>query len=79
MPPVNGREIRQRRQRLGIKLGPFAALARVGYKTLANMESKPGYPVSIEVLHRIADSLGNGTKAEDLIEDEDEPEAVAAA
>jgi hypothetical protein len=43
------------------------------------MESKPGYPVSIEVLHRIADSLGNGTKAEDLIEDEDEPEAVAAA
>jgi transcriptional regulator with XRE-family HTH domain len=69
MPQVNGRLIRGRRQRLGIKLGEFAKRAGVGYKTLANIESGLSdgspYSASIEVVYRIADALG--MDADDLL------------
>lgn len=56
MPAVNGREIRARRQRTGMKLGEFAEHARVGYQTLANIESR-NQQASIEVVCRIAKAL----------------------
>lgn len=80
MPAVNGREIRRRRQRTGMKLGQFAEYARVGYQTLANIESK-NQRTSIEIVHRIADALaalGQKCEADDLLADE-EPEPRKAA
>jgi transcriptional regulator with XRE-family HTH domain len=77
MPVVKGSEIRARRQRLGVKLGPFAAQAGVGYKTLANIECGGQKYVSIEVVHRIASALGmNADDATELIAD---PEPAGAA
>jgi transcriptional regulator with XRE-family HTH domain len=74
MPVVKGREIRERRQALGVKLGPFAELAGVKYKTLANIESGGQKFVSIEVIVRIARELPD-TAPEDLLADEDAEEA----
>jgi predicted transcriptional regulator len=65
MPAVNGREIRERRRRLGLKLGEFAEQSRVAYKTVANIESKGSQACSIEVVNRFAAILG--TEAEDLL------------
>ena len=65
MPAVKGEEIRERRQRLGLKLGEFADAARIKYKTAANIESKSSQLVSIEVVHRFAKILG--TEAENLL------------
>ena len=59
MPAVKGKEIRQRRQRLGLKLGEFSALAGVKYKTLANIESgRQELSVSIETVWRLANAFG---------------------
>jgi len=69
MPAVKGKEIRERRQVLGIKLAEFSELTRVRYKTLANIESKQGQPTSIEVVHRLARVLE--CKAEDLLAESD--------
>jgi transcriptional regulator with XRE-family HTH domain len=57
MPLVRNTEIRKRRRRLGLKLGPFAEQAQVAYKHLANIESGTSQP-GIEVVHRIAAALG---------------------
>ena len=69
MPAVKGKEIRERRRRLGLKLGEFAEASGIKYKTAANIESKNGQPVSIEVIHRFAKILG--TEAETLLADKD--------
>jgi transcriptional regulator with XRE-family HTH domain len=83
MPAVRGREIRRRRQELGIKLGPFAEMAGLKYKTLANIESGGQKAVSIEVVNRIASHLPDTTAGEllaegDAAEDAAEPHRVAA-
>jgi transcriptional regulator with XRE-family HTH domain len=66
MPAVNGKDIRERRQRLGIKLGKFAELSGVAYKTLANIESGgQEKTVSIEVVWRLANTFG--IEADDLL------------
>jgi transcriptional regulator with XRE-family HTH domain len=70
MPAVKGKEIRERRQRLGLKLGEFAKASRIAYKTAANIESKSGQPVSIEVVYRFAKILGV-EDATDLLEKTD--------
>jgi transcriptional regulator with XRE-family HTH domain len=84
MPQVNGGIIRDRRRRLGVKLGEFARRVNVKYQTLANIESnQQSGGVSIEVIYRIADGLG--CEAGDLLagacaEDEaPEPKGAAAA
>ena len=74
MPVVKRKKIRERRQRTGMKLGPFAQYAGVKYMTLANVECGHQNP-SIEVVHLIAKALG--CDAEELL-GEDEPEAAAA-
>lgn len=75
MPAVKGREIRARRQGLGTKLGPFAELAGLKYKTLANIESGGQQAVSIEVVNRIVRAfraLGDdGVTADQLLAGED--------
>lgn len=58
MPAVDGKEIRRRRRALGIKLGEFAEVSQINYKTLANIESKNSQPVSFERVVRIARLLG---------------------
>lgn len=58
MPAVDGKEIRRRRRALGIKLGEFAEVSQINYKTLANIESKHSQPVSFERVVRIARLLG---------------------
>jgi transcriptional regulator with XRE-family HTH domain len=71
MPAVNGAEIRRRRQRLGIKLGPFSERSGVKYKTLANIECGAQRSVSIEVIYLIAAALGlTDDETADLLEDE---------
>lgn len=78
MPPVKHAEIRRRRQRLGVKLGEFAKRSGVGYKTLANIECGTQRFVSIEVIHRIANTLvalGDKTEADDLLADEEQKAA----
>jgi DNA-binding XRE family transcriptional regulator len=50
-----------------VKLGPFAKLADVNYKTLANIESGCQRVASIEFVHRIAMHLPD-TEAEDLLD-----------
>ncbi len=67
MPAVKGSEIRRRRQRTGVKLGPFAKLADVNYKTLANIECGRQRVASIELVYRIAMHLPD-TEAEDLLD-----------
>jgi transcriptional regulator with XRE-family HTH domain len=67
MPAVNGGDVRRRRQRTGLKLGPFCKRYKVNYQTLANIESK-NQPASLEFLHRLAGVLG--CEAEDLLADE---------
>ncbi len=79
MPAVKGSEIRKRRQRLGVKLGPFAELAGVKYKTLANIESGGQKFVSIEVVVRIARELPGTTPEELLAADDAEAEPQGAA
>jgi transcriptional regulator with XRE-family HTH domain len=69
MPAVKGQEIRRRRQRLGLKVPAFAAVAGVNAKTLANIEAGEGQVVSIEAIHRIARALG--MDAEDLLAEAD--------
>jgi transcriptional regulator with XRE-family HTH domain len=73
MPAVRGTEIRQRRQRLGIKLGEFSELTRVKYKTVANIESGGSKVASIEVVHRFARVLG--CEITDLMRDDARPDA----
>jgi transcriptional regulator with XRE-family HTH domain len=65
VPRVDGRELRRRRVALGLKLGEFAELSRVKYKTLANIESKGSQPVSIERVTLIAGLLG--AEVDDLL------------
>jgi transcriptional regulator with XRE-family HTH domain len=72
MPAIKGREIRQRRQRLGIKLAEFSELTRTNIKTIANIESRDQI-TSIEVVYRFAKVLG--CEAEDLLAD---PDRIAA-
>lgn len=81
MPAVKRAEIRRMRQELGMKLGPFAKHANVGYKTLANIECGQQQSVSIEVVHLIAKGLG--CKPGDILADQDrsgtaQPEDAAA-
>jgi transcriptional regulator with XRE-family HTH domain len=73
MPAVKGREIRERRQRRGIKLAEFAELTRIKYKTIANVESKSSQLVAIEVVYRMAMVLE--CDARDLLAD---PDRIAA-
>lgn len=68
MPAVKGREIRDRRKRLGLTLGEFADAARIKYKTAANIESKKGQLVSLVVVYRFCKILG--TEAEDLLRED---------
>jgi transcriptional regulator with XRE-family HTH domain len=83
MPAVKGRQIRERRQGLGTKLGPFAELARLKYKTLANIESGGQAAVSIEIVNRIVSAfhaLGDEeVSAEDLLADRTPAEPAGAA
>jgi len=65
MPAVNGKEIRERRVALGLKLGEFAEASRVAYKTVANIEAAGSQACSIEVVHRFAKILG--TEPYDLL------------
>jgi transcriptional regulator with XRE-family HTH domain len=68
MPQVNGSVIRDKRQRLGIKLGEFAKLAGVNYKTLANVESgHNGGGASMEFVYLVAAALGDDVDADDLL------------
>lgn len=64
MPAVDGKAIREKRQRLGLKIGQFAAASGVATQTVANVESN-GQAVSIEVVYRFARVLG--TDAMDLL------------
>ena len=74
MPAVKPDEIRQRRRRLGLKLGEFAARAGVNYHTLKNVECGNKSP-GIELVHVLAGALG--CHAEDLLaDDEDKAEAA---
>lgn len=64
MPAVRTEEIRRRRQRLGLKLGEFAAKAGIKYQTFANIESGCQKP-SIEYVYKIAIALD--ADAEELL------------
>jgi transcriptional regulator with XRE-family HTH domain len=79
MPAVRGSEIRARRQRTGVKLGPFAELAGVKYQTLANIECGSQKVASIEVIHLIARALPDTTAEELLAVAEEEPDREDAA
>jgi transcriptional regulator with XRE-family HTH domain len=65
MPAVNGKAIRERRRRKGLKLGEFAEAARIAYQTMANIECRGSQVVSIEVVHRFAALLD--AEAEELL------------
>lgn len=65
MPAVDGKEIRRRRRALGLKLGEFAEVSQINYKTLANIECKGSQAVSFERVVRIARYLG--AEVDDLL------------
>lgn len=80
MPAVKGSEIRERRRRTGVKLGPFARAADVNYKTLANVECGSQKVASFEFIVRVARALPD-TQPEELIAGAvaEDPKAPTAA
>ena len=68
MPAVKGSEIRERRERLGLKRSQLASRVDISREHLACLEL--GYnTAAIEVVYRIATVLG--ARAEDLLAEPD--------
>lgn len=64
MPQVKGSEIREKRQRLGVKPGEMADRVGISTPHLRNIELGNRTP-AIEVVHRLARELG--VEADDLL------------
>lgn len=77
MPAVNGKEIRSRRQRTGLRVSEFAVKHGIKPKTLANIESgSQDKKVSIEIVWKLANAFG--VEADDLLSEDDDGDRDAA-